>query len=1481
MDQTVLKVLKKVGFTDESVFDDSYFLEMTSNKDTNTVHFNWFIKRFLSYSNFYSLLECFNNYSFKTKVRFSFDFVYPKDISFSALVDNFIEEVDKECLIHSYNFLYENDLVFFYKEDNKEAFDKLISSFKIYVKDLCLEDKINVKVSLYKSPESTKVTEDKLSELEDDLDFLDDEIAELSSDSEQEAPKKRVFVEYIDEEEAERLNKEYYDEHQNKARELGQAQIEKEKQARMYFETVIRDCYQFEKIQISGEVFKSEISKTKKGKYVIEIFITDFTSSISFKIFENNKFTIDFMNSIYNGMMLNVKGRFKVNDFTKKRELYVTSLTEIPGRQKRQDCCSEKRVELHLHSNMSTMDGVCSIDKFVKRAKEFGMSAIGLTDHGGVQAYPKFQQALKKHCLKGIYGCELYMVEDSYKYIFNPRDVELKNAKYVVLDIETTGLSCRYDHIIEFGAVVYDKGKKVESVDFFIKTKVVIDDKIRNLTHISDSMIATGLHIKEALLRIKELCKDAIIVAHNASFDFNFINEAFKNSNMEILDNPVIDTLPLFRYLQPELKRHNLGSLCRSYDVKYNEEEAHRANFDAEVLYEAFKEMIDEIIRDKHINSHKDIAKLDSTGVIFNSMPHHVTAYAKNSEGLKDLFEIISISNTEYFKGNPRVTRSLLESKRKNLILGSACVNGEVFEAVSNSNEATITTAMTFYDFIEVQPPGNYIFKVNEKKLPNVERIHSIIKDIIYFANKLNKKVVATGDVHYVDPEDKIFRDIMISAKGLQGVRHPLNPFERSKLAKYENPDQHFFTTDEMLYAFKFLDDDNLAREIVVKNSNYIASLCDEVKPLKDKLYTPTIEHCADKVLKMVHDNAVKMYGDPIPQIIQERLDAELKGITENNYFVIYYIAHKLVTLTNEQGYLVGSRGSVGSSLVATMCGITEVNPLAPHYVCPKCHHLEWADLTKYQSGYDLPDKECPHCKTKMKADGQNIPFATFLGFKAEKVPDIDLNFPSDFQSKAHDMTKDLLGEKNVFKAGTIETIKDKTAYGYVLAYFESLGINTNDIAKAELDRLSGGITGIKRTTGQHPGGIIVIPNELQVYDFTPIQYPADKLDSKWMTTHFDFNSIHDNVLKLDILGHLDPYVLRVMQDFTGIQAKDVPLNDVDVISLFYSPKALKLQKNILNESTGALGLPEFGSNLGRKTLLETQPRTFDDLVRISGLSHGEGVYQGNAREFILDGKGTLKDVIGCRDDIMTRLADIYDIPAQEGFKLMEVVRKGKYLDPNNAELREKYNAMMREHNVPESFIESCEKIKYLFPKGHAVAYCMMAVRVGWYKLYQPLAYYAAFLSIRSDAWDIQTMVKGKDAILAEYTRLMNARRSSDTGKLDAKSEAILTTLSVSLEMYDRGISFAPIDVNECDATFFKYNKETNQVIPSLSSIDGIGENSAKSIVEERNKNGRFHTIEEFNKRTGAGDSLTNTLRNLDAFKNIHESNQMSLFDDF
>ena len=1107
---------------------------------------------------------------------------------------------------------------------------------------------------------------------------------------------------------------------------------------------------------------------------------------------------------------------------------------------------------------------------------------MAITDHAVVQGYPDAQAAGKKNDIKMLYGVEFYMVDDRLNYIKNPAPIRLNHAKYVVLDLETTGLNCAYNRIIEFGAVRVENGIVTEEIDILINPECPLPKKIVEITGINDKMLEGQPTIKEALPRIVDFIGDAILVTHNADFDFSFIQHALRRNGDQELTNPVIDTLSLSRYLFPESKSHRLGSLCRNMEVVYNEDEAHRANYDARVLNDVWQPMLVLLTKNNRHLTHEELAKLETpTTLLKHIRPTHCICLAKNKEGLKSLYKLVSYSHIDYLAEVPKIPRREIEKLRKDLVIGSACFNGEVFRTAMYYGDDVLKEVMSFYDYIEIQPLENYSYLVNMGEMDQEELLLHL-NDIVRCADEIGKPVCATGDVHYLSKKQKIFRDVYISAKGIGGINHPLNPYARSRVPVFENPDQHYRSTDEMLKCMSFLGEEK-AYEVTVTNTNMIADMIEPIVPVpNDKLYTPTIENCDNMLRDMCFEKAHELYGDPLPEFIQNRLEKELNGIISNGYSVIYYIAHRIIKKANEDGYIVGSRGSVGSSFVATMSGVTEVNALPPHYRCPKCKHLEWTKETmpEYRSGYDLPDKKCPVCGEQMVHDGQDIPFETFLGFNAEKVPDIDLNFPGDYQARAHDYTKVLLGENNVFRAGTIETVAEKTAFGFARGFLErkfmAQGMNEEDVKKAlaaypkaKIHFLASGCVDVKRTTGQHPGGIVVIPTDHEVYDFTPVQYPADDMDSNWKTTHFDFHSIHDTILKLDLLGHVDPMALKMMSDLTGVKITDIPMNDPRVLSLFSSPKALGMDHDYTNAKTGALLLPEFNTEFVRGVLEETHPKTFSDLVIISGLTHGTGVWQGNSDELIKAGTATLREVIGCRDDIMTYLIG-KGIPSNISFMIMEDVRKGRGL-------KAEYEEIMRANKVPDWYIGSCKKIQYMFPKGHAVAYVTMAVRVGYFKIYYPLEFYATFFSVRSKQYDIQTMIKGKDAIISKIEELRTRQRVSNE-KLSPKEQEQLKTLINALEMVQRGYKFANIDLYRSKATEFVVDYENKALIPPFVTLDNLGESAGVS-VEEARKDGEFFSKEDLLRRTKLTSTNVQDLSDMGVLDGLNESDQLSLFD--
>ena len=1359
-------------------------------------------------------------------------------------------------------------------ESEKEQYQSCIKDFRDFLDFLNYEFSIIEEVAPYE--EEVNISKSEMRKIVQKANKEAEEALEEESAARQ--INDRSEVEQLIAEEKAQLNEETEDELLKRARQNAREMARDRERARLNkrgnyepldkIDDIVRTS---DHVDFPAKVFSVEINEYGERKKLNIGLFDDDGGAIYTNMYQNASLSDETIEEMKKwGTNVRVRGAAYFDEYNKTMAVKAHYIDLLPPDEIEKDSSEKKRVELHLHSNMSTMDGISHMMEYAKYAKALGHTAMAITDHAVVQGYPDAQEAGKKTGIKMLYGVEFYMVDD-LKYIQNPSPVELNRAKYVVLDLETTGLNSFYDRIIEFGAVKVEHGIVTESIDMFINPERPLPKRIVELTHITDKMLEGKPTIREALPKILEWIGDAILVTHNASFDVTFLQYSLQREGMPTLPNPVIDTLPLSRYLFPESRSHTLGSLCRNMDVEYKDDEAHRADYDAKVLNDVWMPMLVQLTKENRHMTHADLGNLGTPQSLFKHIrPTHIVALAKNKEGLKALYKLVSYSHIDYLADVPKIPRSEIEKLRENLIIGSACFNGDVFRAAFNYGDDILKQAISFYDYIEIQPLENYSYLINMGEL-GPEDLLAHIKDIVRCADEMGKPVCATGDVHYVDKRHKVFRDVYISAKGIGGVNHPLNPYKRSKLPEFENPDQHYRSTDEMLKCMEFLGEEK-AYEVTVTNTNLIADMIEPILPVpNDHLYTPTIENCENNLKNMCYEKAHELYGDPLPEYIETRLEKELNGIISNGYSVIYYIAHLLIKKANEDGYIVGSRGSVGSSFVATMSNITEVNPLPPHYRCPKCKHFEWTSETmpEYRSGYDLPDRVCPECGAPMVHDGQNIPFETFLGFNAEKTPDIDLNFPGDYQAKAHDYTKVLLGENNVFRAGTIETVADKTAFGFARGYIERKGLDLETYPKVKIAYLASGCVDVKRTTGQHPGGIVVVPTDHEVYDFTPVQYPADDMDSNWKTTHFDFHSIHDTILKLDLLGHVDPMALKMMSDLTGVKLQDIPMNDPKVLSLFSSAEALGMDHDYTNSKTGALLLPEFGTEFVRGVLEETNPKTFSDLVIISGLTHGTGVWQGNSDDLVKQGTATLQEVIGCRDDIMVYLAG-KGIPNNIAFMIMEDVRKGRGL-------KEQYEEIMKANKVPEWYINSCKKIKYMFPKGHAVAYVTMAVRVGYFKIYYPLEFYATFFTVRSKQYDIQTMIKGKDAIISKIEELRTKQRISNE-KLSPKEAEQLKTLINALEMVQRGYSFVNIDLYRSDASKFVVDYERKALIPPFITIDGLGENNAVTVVEEREK-GEFFSKEDLLRRTKLTSTNVQDLTDMGVLDDLSDSDQLSLFD--
>ncbi|WP_316568521.1 PolC-type DNA polymerase III [Neobacillus sp. YIM B06451] len=1200
------------------------------------------------------------------------------------------------------------------------------------------------------------------------------------------------------------------------------------------------------RIAVEGYIFDAETRDLRSGRTLLTFKITDYTSSIMVKMFSRDKEDAALFQRVKKGMWARVRGSIQNDTFVRDLVMIGNDINEIkPVSRKDAAPEGEKRVELHLHTPMSQMDAVTPVGALVAQAKKWGHKAIAITDHAVAQSFPEAFSAGKKNDIKILYGIEANLVDDGVPIAYNDAHRPLTEATYVVFDVETTGLSAFYDTIIELAAVKIRDGEIIDRFESFANPHHRLSATTINLTGITDDMVQNAPEVGEVLERFKEWSGDDIFVAHNASFDMGFINAGYKKLGYEKAKNPVIDTLELARFLYPEMKNHRLNTLAKKFDIELTQH--HRAIYDAEATGYLLMKMLKDSL-EKGIEYHDQFNENMGKGNAFQrARPYHCTLLAQNETGLKNLFKLISISHINYFYRVPRIPRSVLQKYREGILVGSGCDRGEVFETMMQKSPEEAEELAGFYDYLEVMPKPVYAHLIEMELVRNEKALEEIIGNIVKVGEKLGIPVAATGNVHYLNENDKIYRKILINSQG------GANPLNRHKL-----PDVHFRTTDEMLREFSFLGLEK-AKKIVVQNPNEIVDMIDTIKPIKDDLYTPKIEGADDEMREMSYAMARRIYGDPLPEIVEARLEKELKSIIGHGFAVIYLISHKLVKKSLDDGYLVGSRGSVGSSFVATMTEITEVNPLPPHYVCPKCKHSEFFNDGSVGSGFDLPDKNCPQCGAKYRKDGHDIPFETFLGFKGDKVPDIDLNFSGEYQPRAHNYTKVLFGEDNVYRAGTIGTVADKTAFGYVKAYQQE---NNLHLRGAEIDRLASGCTGVKRTTGQHPGGIIVVPDYMDIYDFSPIQFPADSATSEWKTTHFDFHSIHDNLLKLDILGHDDPTVIRMLQDLSGIDPKTIPTDDPEVMKIFSGTESLGVTEEQIMCKTGTLGIPEFGTRFVRQMLEDTKPTTFSELVQISGLSHGTDVWLGNAQELIHNKICTLSEVIGCRDDIMVYL--IYQgLDPAFAFKIMESVRKGKGLT-------DEMEAEMRKNEVPEWYIDSCKKIKYMFPKAHAAAYVLMAVRIAYFKVHLPLLYYAAYFTVRAEDFDIEAMARGSEAIRAKIEEI-------NLKGLDAspKEKNLLTVLELALEMCERGFSFQKIDLYKSAAAEFII--EGNTLIPPFNSIPGLGTNAAVNIVRAR-EDGEFLSKEDLQQRGKVSKTILEYLEKQGCLDALPEQNQLSLF---
>ncbi|MFD2116790.1 PolC-type DNA polymerase III [Paenibacillus yanchengensis] len=1202
------------------------------------------------------------------------------------------------------------------------------------------------------------------------------------------------------------------------------------------------------RVTVQGLVFGLDRKELRNGSTLFIFNLTDYTDSLAMKMFAKTKEDVKVLSNLANGKWVKARGRVEYDRFMQEPELVMmpNDLHEAFSPPERMDKAEQKRVEFHLHTTMSAMDAVANIDSYAKTAAKWGHKALAVTDHSNVQCYPEAVKASKKHGIQLLYGLEANVINDDVVMVFNPRSEDLKTATYVVFDIETTGLSITNSKIIELAGVKMKDGKEIDRFSTFINPHESIPYNIQQLTNINDDMVRNAPELEPKLREFVTFIGDAVLVAHNAKFDIGFLDANCQAFGIPLIKNPLLDTLELARFLYPTMKNHRLNTLSDKYKVSLDNH--HRAIDDsialAGVLYGLVKDAEQrDIVNLADLNSYAGLN-------ITNIRPFHCNIYALNAVGKKNLFKLISLSHTEYFKRVAIIPKSKLVELREGLLVISGCEKGEFFETVLNKTMEEAMEVARFYDVLEIQPIDFYMHLVERGLVRSRAEIEQAMRKICQIADQLEKPVIATGNVHYLHPRDKIYRDITI---------HGITGF--SPLKSMRKPDAHFRTTEEMLEEFAFLGEAR-AMEVVVTNTNALLDRFEAYDMFPKELFTPNIDGADEEIRNTCYETAIRMYNEPLPQVVVDRLEKELVPIIKYRFSANYLISEKLVKKSNEDGYLVGSRGSVGSSVVATFLGISEVNPLPAHYLCRNsaCRHSEWFLDGSVPSGFDLPDKPCPNCEQIMKGEGQDIPFETFLGFKGDKVPDIDLNFSGNYQPIAHNYTKVLFGAENVFRAGTIGTVAEKTAYGFSKKYEEE---HHKKWRGAELARLANGCTGVKRSTGQHPGGIVVVPDYMDVEDVTPIQFPADDVNAEWKTTHFDYHAFDENLLKLDILGHDDPTMMRMLQDLTGVDPITIPMNDSKVMSLFNSTTALEVTPQQIRSPVATYGVPEMGTKFVRQMLEETEPSSFADLLQISGLSHGTGVWLGNAQELIKNGTCTIKTVIGCRDDIMLYLIYKAGMDASLAFTITESVRKGRGLTPEWIE-------EMKKCKVPQWYIDSCLRIEYMFPKAHAAAYVISAVRTAYFKLYYPIEFYATYFTVRADDFDIELLCQGYDAIKRKLEEI-EAKGFNAT----PKEKSMVSQLEMSLEMTARGFSFKPIDLYRSEGTDFVIDGQS--LIPPFSALAGIGDNAARNIAASRDA-GEYLSIEDFQQRSKATKTIVEMLNEMGCFRGLPESNQLSLF---
>lgn len=1191
---------------------------------------------------------------------------------------------------------------------------------------------------------------------------------------------------------------------------------------------------EMENVIISGQVYSCTTKDIKNDKKLMEFVLSDDSGAIYCKKFLNQNDVV-----LSNGQYVKISGNAEYDSYKHELVIMAKKIQEV-ARIAKKDLAQEKMVDLHVHTNMSQMDGLTSVKDLINRVKSYEHCAVTITDHAVVQAFPDVMEVANKQGIKPIYGCEFYVIEDTQEHIKVRKKAEF-DAKYVVFDLETTGFSNRNDAITEIGAIKVENGEIVEEFSQLINPERPIPEKIQKLTGITNEMVLDKPTISEVLPKFLDFCKDSILVAHNSDFDTGFVREKASENNL-LYDFDAIDTVILSRLLMPDLKNHKLNTIAKELNVSL--ENHHRAVDDATATAQIFLTFISKL-KAMDIDNFNEINEKINSIDTSKLRPSNVVILAKNQAGIKDLYKLVSLAHTKYlYSGTPTIPKSEIKNHRENLLVGSGFYESDVFSAIlKNKPVNEIESIVDFYDYIEINPVTTMNSMINEESVRNVEEIKNINKTIYQIATKMGKTVIASSNSHYLDEDEKLFRKILKS----------------SIKKRDESPDNDLYlrTTDEMLQEFLYLGGD-VANKIVVENTNAIANMIEEVIPVPDGTFPPVIEGSDEELRNMCYEKAKRIYSDNLPEIVEKRLDKELNSIISNGYAVMYIIAQKLVTKSLSDGYLVGSRGSVGSSLAAYMSDITEVNALPPHYICPKCKNSEFILDGSYPTGADMPDKDCPICGEKYYKDGFDIPFETFLGFEGDKEPDIDLNFAGEYQPNAHKYTQKLFGEDYVYRAGTIGTVAEKTAYGFIKKYEE---LKNEKFSNAQIEVLQKKCTGIKRTTGQHPGGVMVVPDYKDIFDFSPIQYPANDKKSGTLTTHFDYHSISGRILKLDILGHDGPSIIRQLEEFTDTDATKIPLDDKLTIGLFANTDSLGCKLDEIDCLTGTLGIPEFGTKFVRQMLIDTKPGTLGELVRISGLSHGTNVWVNNAQDLVRGNVASLKEVICTRDDIMNYLI-LKGLKPKTSFKIMENVRKGKGLT-------EEYENDMKENKVPQWYIDSCKKIEYMFPKAHAAAYVMLSFRIAYYKIHYPEAFYATYFTTKVLDFDVNIISKGQDAIL-EKIREINSLGND----VSVKEKGLLTVLEVAFEMCKRNIKLEKVDLYKSDAKKFKLS-ENNTIIPPFLAIPGLGDVVAEKIYQEA-KESEFISVEDLKERTGASKTVIEELTNSGCIDNLSNTNQLT-----